>query len=218
MLEQFGIKSPKGNDKWYTGIITRMLQSEVHLGDVLLQKTFTTDVLTHKTKKNEGELPQYYIKDHHEAIRSRKIGYLIQAEFAKRNSTKSKDTTNGIKKGKYSAQYALSEKVICGECGTPYRRVTWTMRNGDKKIVWRCISRLKDGKKYCKHSPTIEESVLHDALIKAINQYINDKEELRWLLKESLNEAAKSMPVENEREIEQRIETLEQAVLNLAKC
>ena len=217
MLEQSGIKSLKGNDKWYTGTITRMLQSEVYLGDVLLQKTFTTDVLTHKTKKNEGELPQYYIKDHHEAIRSREIGYLIQAEFAKRNSTKSKDTTNGIKKGKYSAQYALSEKLICGECGTPYRRVTWTMRNGEKKIVWRCISRLKDGKKYCKHSPTIEESVLHDALIKAINQYINNKDELRWLLKESINEAAKSMPVENEHEIEKRIETLEQAVLNLAE-
>ena len=91
------------------------------------------------------------------------------------------------------------------------------MRTGEKKIVWRCISRLKDGKKYCKHSPTIEESVLHEALIKAINQYINYKEELRWLLKGSLNAVAKSMPVENEREIEQRIETLEQAVLNLAE-
>ena len=83
--------------------------------------------------------------------------------------------------------------------------------------MWRCISRLKDGKKYCKHSLIIEESVLHDALIKAINQYINNKDELRWRLKESLNEAAKSMLVENEHEIEQRIETLEQAVLNLAE-
>lgn len=217
MLEQYGIKSPKGNECWYPGTIMRMLKSEVYLGDVLLQKTFTTDVLTHKIKKNEGELPQYYIKDHHEAIRSREIGYLIRAEFARRNSTKSMDTTKGIKRGKYSAQYALTEKLVCGECGTPYRRVTWTMRNGEKKIVWRCISRLKDGKKYCKHSPTIEENALHEALTRVMNQYIDDKDELRWLLKESINEATKNMPVDDENEIEKRIETLEQSVLNLAE-
>lgn len=91
------------------------------------------------------------------------------------------------------------------------------MRNGEKKIVWRCISRLKDGKKYCKHSPTIEENALHEALTRVMNQYIDDKDELRWLLKESINEATKNMPVDDENEIEKRIETLEQSVLNLAE-
>ena len=217
MLEANGIKTPKGKGQWNTSTIMRMLQSEKYLGDVLLQKTFTTDILTHSTKKNEGELPQYYVKDHHEAIRSREIGYLIQAEFARRNQTKNMDTTKGIKKGKYSAQYALTEKVVCGECGTPYRRVTWTMRNKEKKIVWRCISRLKDGKKYCKHSPTIEEGALHAAIVKAINEYISSKEEMRNLLKESLDATAKTVPADDSDEIEKRIATLEQSVLNLAE-
>ena len=217
MLEANEIKTPKGKDQWHTSTIMRILQSEKYLGDVLLQKTFTTDILTHSTKKNEGELPQYYVKDHHEAIRSREIGYLIQAEFAKRNQTKNMDTTKGLKKGKYSAQYALTEKVVCGECGTPYRRVTWTMRNKEKKIVWRCISRLKDGKKYCKHSPTIEESVLQAAIVKAINEYISSKEEMRNLLKESLDATAKTVPPDDSDEIENRIATLEQSVLNLAE-
>lgn len=47
--------------------------------------------------------------------------------------------------GKYSSKYALTDLLICGECGTPYRRCTWT-NNGKKKVVWRCISRLDYGK------------------------------------------------------------------------
>lgn len=35
-------------------------------------------------------------------------------------------------------------------------------------IVWRCASRLDFGKKYCHDSPTIEESVLHEAIMRAI--------------------------------------------------
>ena len=49
-----------------------------------------------------------------------------------------------LEQGKYSAQYALSELLVCGECGTPYKRCTWA-RNGKKRIVWRCVSRVSSG-------------------------------------------------------------------------
>lgn len=71
--------------------------------------------------------------------------------------------------GKYSSRYALSEILYCGNCGTPYRRCTWS-KNGKKKVVWRCISRLDYGTKYCKDSPSIEESVLQNAVAEAITQ------------------------------------------------
>jgi hypothetical protein len=61
-------------------------------------------------------------------------------------------------------------KFACGECGTPYRRVTWS-KNGKKKAVWRCISRLDYGKKYCTESPTVEESVLQDAILEALVRF-----------------------------------------------
>ncbi len=61
----------------------------------------------------------------------------------------------------------MTELLVCGECGTPYRRCTWTVR-GEKKPVWRCINRLDFGKKYCHYSPTMEESVLQDATMTAI--------------------------------------------------
>lgn len=72
--------------------------------------------------------------------------------------------------GKYSAKYALSELLVCGECGTPYKRVTWA-RNGKKRIVWRCISRLEFGTKYCHNSPTLDEEKLHQAIQEAINEF-----------------------------------------------
>ena len=71
--------------------------------------------------------------------------------------------------GKYSAKYALSELLVCGECGTPYKRCTWA-RNGKKRIVWRCVSRLEFGTKYCHTSPTLDESRLHTAIVEAINE------------------------------------------------
>ena len=55
----------------------------------------------------------------------------------------------------YYAKYALSELLVCGECGTPYKRCTW-VRNGKNRIVWRCISRLEFGTKYCCESPTLD--------------------------------------------------------------
>ena len=41
-------------------------------------------------------------------------------------------------------------------CGTPYKRCTWA-RNGKKRVVWRCVSRLEFGKKYCYDSPSLNE-------------------------------------------------------------
>ena len=72
--------------------------------------------------------------------------------------------------GKYSARYALSELLVCGECGTPYKRCTWA-RNGKKRIVWRCVSRLEFGTKYCHSSPTLDEDRLHRAIVAALNEY-----------------------------------------------
>ena len=50
-----------------------------------------------------------------------------------------------------------------------YRRCTWTIK-GEKRYVWRCINRLDYGKKYCHESPTVEETTLHEAIMRAIQK------------------------------------------------
>ena len=79
--------------------------------------------------------------------------------------------------GKYSGKYALTELLVCGECGSPYKRVTWA-RNGEKRIVWRCVSRLEFGTKYCQHSPTLDEGRLHSAILAAMNEYAAIRQEV----------------------------------------
>ena len=77
----------------------------------------------------------------------------------------------------------MTELLICGECGTPYRRCTWTTRDKKKKVVWRCISRLDYGKKYCKHSPSVGESVLQNAIMDAIMKMAKENAEVLKTLK-----------------------------------
>ena len=56
------------NNPWSREAVKNILRNEKYCGDFLMQKTYTVDCLTHKTKKNEGEVEQYFISDHHPAI------------------------------------------------------------------------------------------------------------------------------------------------------
>ena len=67
-LTKRGLKTPGGKSKWSARTVYSILQNEKYKGDALLQKSYTVDFLTKKTKINEGEVPQYYVEHDHEAI------------------------------------------------------------------------------------------------------------------------------------------------------
>lgn len=164
------IPTARGKTNWSSARVQSILTNEKYKGDALLQKTYIVDCISKKSKKNNGELPMYYVENNHPAIIERAVFDRVQEEISRRNSKKKvKQIGTKTELGKYSSKYALSEILYCGNCGTPYRRCTWS-KNGKKKIVWRCISRLDYGKKYCKDSPSIEESVLHNAIAEAITK------------------------------------------------
>ena len=165
-----------GGNRWFSERIKSILKNEKYKGDALLQKTYITDPISKRVKKNNGELPMYYVENSHPAIIERRIFDSVQEEIARRAGKKKvKQTGTKTELGRYSGKYALTELLYCGECGTPYRRCTWS-RNGKKKIVWRCVSRLDYGKKYCKNSPSVEESRLHNAIAAAITKKANSEE------------------------------------------
>ena len=165
-LETAGALTACGNTEWSAQSIQRILQNEKYCGDVLLQKTFTEDVLTGVHKKNTGQLPQYYIENYHEGIVSKQIFREVQAEIARRNS-KSAANQRKRRRGRYNSKYALTERLVCGDCGSPYKRVTWNI-HGRKQIVWRCVNRIEYGTKFCGSSPSIPEEKLHRAILKAV--------------------------------------------------
>lgn len=177
------IPTPSGNGEWRRGRIASILTNEKYKGDAIINKTYIVDCLSKKVKPNNGERPKYYVENNHPAIIDAATFGRVQEEMARRNGKrKVKQVGTKTEQGKYSSKYALTELLICGECGTPYRRCTWTAK-GQKKIVWRCISRLDYGKKYCRNSPSIEESVLQQAIMNAVMTTAKQNTEILKTLK-----------------------------------
>ena len=175
ILKEKGIKTIRGNTEWNVNSIRTILINEKYIGDAMAQKTFTIDYLTKTRKENQGELQKYYVENAHEAIIPREVFYKVQEELHQRaNLYKKSSKKETESKGKHSGKYALSKITICKECGCEYRRQIW-YKYGEKKAVWRCENRLRNGTRYCKDSPTIEESVLHRAVLQAINQVLENK-------------------------------------------
>lgn len=169
-LNADGIPTPSGIGQWQRGTIESILTNEKYKGDAILNKTYIRDCLSKKVMINNGERPKYYVENNHPAIIDSCTFGRVQEEMARRSGKrKVKQVGTKTEQGRYSSKYALTELLICGECGTPYRRCTWAA-NGKKKVVWRCINRLDYGKKYCHDSPSIEESVLQEAIMKAVLQ------------------------------------------------
>lgn len=164
-----GIKTATGKTVWHDSVIQKMLCNEKYIGDALLQKTYIADLFTREKRINNGELPKYYVHDCHPAIIDRGTFQKVQEELARRSSLKKTSSKAKTQLGKYCGKYVLSELLVCGECGSPYRRVIWTQK-GVKRVVWRCQNRLEHGRKICKHSPTLDEGDIHDAVISAMNE------------------------------------------------
>ena len=186
-LNANSIPNISGESQWAKNAVNSILTNEKYCGDVLLQKTYIDDCINKKVKKNTGQLPMYLVQNHHEGIISRETFDAAQAELARRSAGKSPSKKNApTGRSRYSSKYALSDRLYCGECGTRYQRCTWRNRDGSKRIVWRCVSRVDYGNKYCHDSPTLDEEPLHRAILAAINSAVKDKDNIVYNLKAAM--------------------------------
>lgn len=216
-LEQERIPNVNGEQGWTIRAVRNILTNEKYCGDVLLQKTFIQDCISKKVIKNTGQLPQYLVQNHHVGIVNCETFDAVQAEFARRTAGKSpskKNAPTGLTS--YASKYALSERLVCGECGTLYRRCTWNIR-GKRKIVWRCVSRLDYGKKYCHDSPTLEEEALQRSILAAINSRMSDKGKLIQDITESMELEKTRIPGESISvgDIQRRLDELDEQTKKL---
>jgi len=67
LLTAEGISTPGGKAQWRSNVVLSILQNEKYAGNALLQKGYTTDFLTKAQKRNEGEIPQFYVENSHAA-------------------------------------------------------------------------------------------------------------------------------------------------------
>ena len=165
-LTRRGIPTPRGNSKWNLITVKSILTNEKYKGDALLQKGYTSDFLGKKYKKNNGEVPQYYVEGNHEAIIEPAVWEMVQEELQRRS-----------RKGtRYSGVSIFSSKIKCGACGNWYGSKVWHSNEPYRKIVYRCNHKYK-GEQKCT-TPAISESELKASFVKAVSILLNDREEL----------------------------------------
>lgn len=215
-LQAEKIEIPGKNLSFSKNMIMNILRNEKYCGDCILQKTVTVDCISKTRKANQDEAPMYIVENNHPAIISREVFNRAQEELIRRQALRAKsDKTSITATGKYS-KYALTEVLQCAECGSRYRRVTWTA-HGRKKIVWRCISRLDYGTKHCKDSLTVEEEALHGAVVRALRRFhAEDESTYLALMKATIGEAIGINGGSEEIDLlTRRIDTLNKRMLDL---
>lgn len=213
LLKENGYKTKKGKTEWSVSAVRTILTNEKYKGDVIMQKTYVVDLFSKKTSRNNGSLPMYLVKNHHIPIIEPVVFDKVQIEIAKRSSLKAMTDKGITPNSRFSGKYALTGLVECGNCGSKYRRTTWSKR-GKKKVVWRCVSRLEYGTKYCDTSPTINEEKLHNGILKAMNMIQKNAEEIRTMLYGTIAEVLASSNTDKEIiEIKNKIDMLNKEMM-----
>lgn len=146
--EFYNIKSPGGTDSWNHQNIKSILTNEKYKGDALLQKSFTVDFMTKKKKKNEGELPMYYVENDHQAIIPKRIHDYVQR-------TMSNNVTIRV--------FHLGDKIICAKCGEYFGRFKIHPDLDGGRWAWRCRN------KYSKNNKCVMRHPYDDNVHQAIN-------------------------------------------------
>lgn len=137
-LREEGIKTSSRMKDWSYTVILRILRNEKYCGDLVQQKTYIPDYLTHQKKRNHGEVETVTIRDHHEPIISRKRFEAVQRELERRKPSQSTV-------GTFANRYALSGKIVCAECGARFVRRQKKRKDGTFNVKWVCAESQKNG-------------------------------------------------------------------------
>ena len=187
-LENKKVLTRRGKSEWSISVIRGMLSNEKYVGDILYQKTYRADCISKKVKVNRGEMTRYLVSNNHAPIIDRDTFNLVQAELSRRTSKNKKMDSAITEQGKYSGKFALSELLICGSCGSAYRRNS-KVAKGKTTYYWRCVNRVEHGTKYCKDSAGVEEKMLQESICRCLSKMLEDSQEVYSLIQSNLTYA-----------------------------
>ncbi len=162
-LTKRSIPTPRGKKQWSVTTVKSILTNEKYKGDALLQKTYTTDFLTKKVKKNDGEIPQYYIQNSHPAIIDPETFNLVQEEMRRRYPNRHK----------LHRASSFCTKLVCEDCAGYYGRKVWHSNSKYKKYIWHCNHKYDND--FACNTPTLSEEEIKDAFLEAVKSVWKDK-------------------------------------------
>jgi len=151
------IPTPADKTKWYPSTVKNILTNEKYAGNAILQKMFTSDFLTKTIKINNGELPQYFVKDSHPAIVTIETFELVQGEVQRRNRLGKR----------LSSSNPFACRIVCGTCGGFYGRKIWDHGSKYQRVVWQCNHKYS-GSDICQN-PFLTEDEIKTAFVTAFN-------------------------------------------------
>lgn len=181
-LQEEGIKTKRGGNKWTNASVYKILKNEKYCGNLIQQKTYTPDFLSHNKKYNKGEREFIKIENHHEPIIDKETFNKVQEEIARRKEKANVDNS------KHSNRYALSGKLKCASCGCIYVKGDNRKRSdGTVRRSWICGEKHKYGKRHLNSQDEYigcdNDNVNNDIVLNTFNQVIKkitskDKEEI----------------------------------------
>ena len=143
ILTKDGIASP-WDKNWTPTVLSKMLKNEKYCGDILLQKSYTLDHLTHKRVWNDqAVVPSYYVRDHHKPIIDRKTFEMAQIILSL------KDRHKG------ATQYPYYGRLVCPICGG--KMIRNCIQGTGHPLVWRCSQ--ENSSDQCRHYFIKEEYI-----------------------------------------------------------
>ena len=185
-LTSEGISTPGGKRVWQPSVIESILTNEKYKGDALLGKTFCTDYLTKKMKKNEGEVPQYYVQGSHPPIVGAELFDHVQEEMKRRKE-----------RGNIPSTSCFAGRIVCGDCGSIYGSKVWHSTSKYRRVIWQCNRKFKGGEK-C-NTPHLYEKDIQRIFLDFVNSLIQDRAEITGGLKEALMAITDNTALEKER-------------------
>lgn len=166
-LTESGIPTPARKKNWGHSTVLSILTNEKYKGSALLQKMYTVDFLTKKKRKNNGEVPQYYIETSHEAIIPPDEWEQVQREIARRRNQGKK----------YSSSSILASKLVCGDCGGFFGPKVWNSNSPEyRRVIWQCNDKFK-GEHKCT-TPHFTEEAIKEKFILAFNSVYDMRDEI----------------------------------------
>ncbi|MEA4903523.1 MAG: recombinase family protein [Petrimonas sp.] len=178
-LNEDCIPTIRSAKKWQDGVVKEILQNPIYTGELLLQKTYTTETLPFTKKRNRGELPMYSIKENHPPIITKEQSEQVRKIYEYRRLQAKIDDS-----GKNLSRYEFSSKIICKECGGIFRRQKIYIGKPYEKVQWCCITHIEN-KKQCSMK-AVREDKIKLAYLNMWNKLVSNYSEILYPLLESL--------------------------------
>lgn len=160
LLNEECIPRRKKQKKWYLSTIQYILNNERYMGDVVLQKRYTTESIPFRQVRNNGEYPKYYVENSNPPI-------IDKDTYQKVKSLQKERSFNIYGK----REYPLSQRLKCPDCGRSFRR---QLVSG--KAYWICSGKASKATD-CK-SRRVKEYAVYETFTQMVWKLKNYREQI----------------------------------------